>query len=139
MNIQRLRQRAGVGFCGEQLHAQVAAPDASARVDARTEDKAEMVRRAGRFHVSNGGKGGKSRPRQSGKLRKPGAHERAVDADKRHDIADRGKRDEVGIGAQIRFGDAVCRVPTALPQRAIQRDNRRRRGFHWQWLFRHRH
>ena len=55
------------------------------------------------------------------------AHEGAIDAHERHDIANRGKAYEIDGRAQIRLGDVLRRVPAAVAQAPIERDDEKER------------
>ena len=103
---------------GKQARAEIAAPDTPARIDARSEDKSEMIggeRRHGRCQPRERRKTG---PLQTLQLAQTLADESAVDPQKRHDIGNCRKRDDVELVEQIGF---------VLPVAANQPCSRRRR------------
>jgi len=77
-----------------------------------------MIRREGRSDARNGRQGGKARPFQFCELGQSRLHERAIDSDKRHDIAHRRQADEIERGAKIGFG--LARITSGFPQRTVQ-------------------
>ena len=108
----------------QEIDAKAAASDAPARVDPRPEDKPQMIRRERRRDACDGSERGKARPLQ---FREPGQarlDESAIDADERHDVANRRQPDEIELIAQIGF--APARVPARVAQCAVQRDEKQK-------------
>ena len=122
VELDRDRARFEVVGRGQEPDAEGRVADASAGVDARTDEKAQVIgprRSVGAGDVEQGRK-----PRTA-----PLAHDReplddkgAVEADQRHDVGDSRQRHEIERGDQVR---GLASVPEArFAQRAVQRDER---------------
>ena len=118
VELDRDRARLDVVDRGQEPDAQGRVADASARIDARADDKAQMV--GPRRSVSAGDVEQRGEPGPA-----PLAHDRealydkgAVEPDQRHDVGDGGERNEVERGDKVR---RFASVPEArLAQRAIE-------------------
>ena len=122
VEFDRDRPRLDVVRRGQEPDAQRRVADPSARVDARADNKAQMVgprRSVGAGDVEQGGEPRTAALPHDGE---PLDHKGAVEPHQRHDVGDRRKRDEIKRGDKVR---AFAAVPDAcFPQRAIERDER---------------
>jgi hypothetical protein len=102
----------------QEIDAKATSPDAPSGVDARSEDKSQMVRRKGWSRRSNACKRRQTRSFQLRKFGETNLHKSAVDARERHDITNGRQPHEIQIFTQIRFGLGGERA--GCPQRTIQ-------------------
>ena len=109
---------------GKQARTEVAAPDASAGIDARTENEAQMKGRKRRRGGSEPRQSGEARPFEPFELAQALAHKGAVDAGKRHHIGDRGERDEIELVEKVRLVDPVAFEPALSTQGSLHRDKK---------------
>src|SRR5580704_7702656 len=88
-----------IGVCdivgGEEARTEVAAPDASPGIDARTKNEAQMKGRKRRRGGSEPRQSGEARPLEPFELAQALAHKGAVDSGERNHVGDRGERNKV--------------------------------------------
>jgi hypothetical protein len=93
VGLELLRQRFRfIGIVGrEQPRAEIGAPDAPARIDARPQQEAQMIGPRPLVDAGAFGQRSKARIAALGQHFQPLCHQRPVDAGQRHDIADRAE------------------------------------------------
>ena len=97
----------------QQPRAERGIADAAARIDARADEKAEMIgarRPVGARRVEQGGQARALALAHHGEAARD---ERAVEADERHDVGDRRQRDEIERGQEIGRGAARRKNPAS--------------------------
>ena len=118
----RDRTRLEIVGCGQEPDAERRVADASARVDARTDDKAQVVGPRRSVGAGDVEQGRKPRPAALTHDREALDDKGAVEPDQRHDVGDGRERNEVERRHKVRTSPAV---PEArLAQRAVERHER---------------
>jgi hypothetical protein len=112
---------------GEQARAEIGGADPAAGVDARADDKAEMISVDRLVYPGDSrqcGEAGVGRP--PGDL-DPLRDQRPVDPREGDDIADRAERYQIQPAEEVGLGAAAA-VPARLAQRAVDRDDEQKGG-----------